>query len=832
MARTDEQLIVPAEVEERPQDQRAIQIRPVLSRLLPFWGHPSYLSATRWRAFVRNQPLALVFRDTLINHMLSSEWDIQPRDPDDEDKDIGEAIEYYTELFDQGLDEGFDHHLELIAQDYLDLPIGGTAELGRLDDDPDGPVVWAQHVDAATLYPTYDYDYPLRQALAEAPGRVVAFPRHAVERIYMTPRPEIMRKGWGMAPPEKAYLAMELLFRGDRYYANLLLDTPEAGILDLKDMEKESALEWVESMRELFFGIDGFKVPVLYEHNEDVKWIPLNRPPLDMMYDKVTMKYAQIMAGAYGLRLSDIGLDEVSGERTLAGVIRGERQSKRSGYGRLGSALENYFNKLLPHQLKFRWLDRDEETIVAKGKAMISVGQGLKVLKDGGFIDQAEGRKQLVAEGLFSIDLDPDKVPEPPMPTLPPGINPFGNTQPANGKPPQPSQNDKVAPSDGGRGEIAGPVGRSAVTRIWDRLTGRATPEPGSNPAIVSQEELLERMEAIIKPGLMGIVSAARSEPVRLRRLIRAMTKHMVPEMVNVVKALSDYQIHSFYLPEMHALTFGEPSELDSLAMRNILDEAKKVLDTHLEDDDWWKTASAYERASILSIFAEAYERGLAEQALLMIRALYEEGLRPSPAVGISFELTNPAVIRRLQESAGLLVRRIDEGTMFFIRRLIVAGVRQGLASDRIAAALRDGARAEAILADEGYMADVIEAVLEGMIEMSEARTNSIVNTEINRVENEAKRDQMKQSGLATKGWRHLGKRGVTEAGNEHPCPICKGNEDLGFVPIDYVYATVFEEGAQTPPGHPNVCHCSIRFDESELFNVVGRGEFTPWAGD
>lgn len=830
----NEMMKVPAEVQDQPTNQRAIQIKPVLSRLLPYWGSPYWLNATRWRAFVRNQPLAIVCRDTLIANLLSVEWAIRPRDPDDDSHEMKKAIDYYTELFETGLDESFDHHLELMLQDYLDLPIGAAAEIGRLDDDPDGPVVWAEHMDAATLLPTGYREYPIRQSLAESPQTTVTFPDYTVRRMFMTPRPEIKRRGWGMAPPEKAYLAMELLFRGDRYYANLLLDTPEAGILDLMDMERDAAMEWVGSMRDLFFGIDGFKVPVLYEHETEAKWIPLNRPPIDMMYDKVTMKYAQIMAGAYGLRLSDIGLDEATGDRTLAGVIRSERQSKRSGYGRIRSATENYFNTLLPPQLKFAWIDRDEETIVAKGKAMVAIAQGLKAMKDGGFIDKMEGRAQLVAEGLFTIDIDPNKEPETEAPALPfgaPGGGQQPGKQPPGLPPPQDQQQDQVPPSAGGRGDTTGPVGRSLIGRAIDRLTGRQS-SPEENPALVGEDELLGRMEAIIKPGLLGIVSEARQEPARLRRLIRAMTEHMTPQVANAAKSLSDYQIERMWLPEMQKLTFGEESQLDSVVMRDSIEDAQKVLDEHLKDDRWWQQASTVERAQILEIFALAYERGLAEQAILMIRALYEQGLRSSPVVGLSFDLTNPAVIQRLEDSAALLVSRIDEGTMYFIRRIITAGVRQGLARPRIAQALRDGETAEQILQDEGYMQDVIETVLDGMIEMTEYRTDSIVNTEINRVYNEAKLEQMKRSSLTKKFWKHLGKRGTTDAGNKHPCPICLGNERLGEVPIDYVYKTVFEEGAQTPPGHPGVCHCAVRFVEKELFKLAEEGEFTPWAGD
>lgn len=837
MAGVDEKLVIPKEPVETPVRQRAIQLRPMLNRYVPYWGHPNWLSATRWRYFVRNQPLCIVCRDTLIANMLSAEWDIQPRDADDESGDTRKAIDYYRELFEFGLDKSFDAHLELVMQDYLDLPLGAVSEVGTLNDDPEGPVVWAEHVDAATCMPTNEPDWPIRQSMAEAPQAVVVFPRHAVRNIQSTPRPEIKRSGWGMAPPEKAYLAIELLFRGDRYYANLLLDTPEAGILDLMDMAKDSALDWLESMRTMFQGIDGFKVPVLYEHETPAKWLPLNRPPIDLTYDKVTLKYAQIMAAAYGLRLSDIGLDEgTAGAGTLAGVIRSERQSKRTGYGRCRSAAKNYFDSLLPRKLQFLWKDRDEETIVAKGKAMVSVGQGLKTLKDGGFIDQAEGRRQLIAEGLFDVDLDPNKLPDPPAPMMPFGATPFqknGNEKP---QPPKPGDDDKVAPSEGGRGETPVPLStepQSAVQRFIGRITNRQQPEPESNPALVSQDVLLQRMEDLIKPGLQAMVANAASEPIRIRRLVRAMTRHMVPEMVQITRSLTDEQIGNYWLPEMQALTFDQESELDSPVMRNILDDARKVLDEHLGADDWWKTASTVEKASILEVFAAAFERGIAEQALLMLRALYEEGLANRPnLIGISFDLVNRRMLQRLEDTAALLIQRIDEGTQFFIRRVVVAGVRQGLSSPRIAAALRDGARADAILRDEGYMQDAIEAILEGLTEMSEYRTNSIVNTEINRVENEAKLEQMTRQGLKTKAWRHLGERGVTEAGNQHPCPICLANEELGFVKIGHVYKTVFEEGAQTPPGHPGECHCAIRFDEKELFDIVGAGQFTPWTGD
>jgi len=53
------------------------------------------------------------------------------------------------------------------------------------------------------------------------------------------------------------------------------------------------------------------------------------------------------------------------------------------------------------------------------------------------------------------------------------------------------------------------------------------------------------------------------------------------------------------------------------------------------------------------------------------------------------------------------------------------------------------------------------------------------------------------------------------------------------------MYKSVFKKGGDDgeggilhPPAHPGVCHCRIIFDEKELFDIVGKGEYTPWTGD
>lgn len=823
-------LKVPKAPAEESEGARAIQLRPFLQRLLPYYSNPSWLEANRWRQFVRNQPVAISCRETLISNMLNKEWDIVPKNPDDAGmKEIKKAVDYYKELFTY-LEGDFDTYLELMLQDMLDLPFGAAAEVGRWNDEAGMPVVWAEHIDGASLFPTANRDYPVAQYVPEAPTRQVIFEKHQIARMYMSPRPEIRLKGWGMAPPQKIYLAIEMMFRGDHYYWKLLLDTPEAGILDLIDMEEQAARDWLTGFRDLFQGIDGFKIPVLYGHQNAAQWIPLNRPPIELQYDKTYIRYAQLTAAGYGVRLSDIGLSDVDGGKTLAGVIREERQSRRTGQATVKAKSENHFNSMLPDELKFIWKDQDEEQAMSRGRAMVSITQGLKQAKDAGMIDQAEARAELVASGMLATNLDPKKIPEKPKPpALPFGMGqqppPNQQDQGKNGGGPVPADQEDVPPDQGGRGN-------QGVS-----LERRAKPE--DNPAIQTPEQIIERMNAIIHPGLMQIERNA--EDIRLRRLIKAATREMFEDVASVLRSLDDEQVQDYWLPEMQKLTFDQPSDLESYLVRRSVEEAKEALEAHLNDDTWWSLADILDKQLIVSFFVEAYEMGLEEMALEIIRALYEEGLRSTPSfgLGINFNLTNRAVLELLEFSAADLVTNVDSGTKYFLKRMITAGVRQGLSSPTIAAAIRDGQRAAQILEREDYIDSVADIIREGLIEMSEYRSNSIVNTEIARAENAGRFAQVKRSGLKEKRWRHLGPRGITEAGNPHPCPVCEGNELLGFVPIDFVFETVFKSGGVDgkggelhPPAHPSVCHCDIKINEQELFEKVSTGEYTPWTGD
>ena len=426
-------------------------------RNIPLWNTPAWQDAEFWRKFVAKQPIAILCRERISSYLNSLDWQITPRESEQRDE-LRLKIRYYTKLFEKGStyysDFDFSSHIEWLTKDLYDLPFGTASELGRANDNPSGKIVWIRPLDGGTLAPTLNFEFPVMQQSVTSGLNPVFLPKNFVSRVYLSPRTELAREGWGYAPPERIYLALEMLSRGDTYYAQLLLNTPEAGILDLGDMEKTSALEWVQSLRDLLYGINPLKIPVLYEHTANAKFIPFGKPPSEIMYDSITMKYAAILCAGYGITLADIGLGggggAGAGGDTLAGTIRSERVSKSSGFSTAKKKIAAYFNRILPDSLRFTWIDYDDEKNVAKGRARLATAQATEILIRNKAFLPSEMRQQMLADGLISIT-----VPE----TVNPNDPEFQSTQPQLGKPNFGGSRSKelatpVAPSNGGHGEI------------------------------------------------------------------------------------------------------------------------------------------------------------------------------------------------------------------------------------------------------------------------------------------------------------------------------------------------------------------------------------------
>ena len=436
---------------DHEKGQRSLELNEMyFNRVLPQWRQPDWLNASAWRQVVANQPFAMICRETIMANILNLDYKIDARDSNRRDE-LSTERKYYEKLLADDGDFDWSTRLEWLLQDYLDIPFGAAAEIGREGDSPEGKVMWIEPLDGGTLFPWPNKDYPVGQALYQNVTDMVFFPYYAINRLYMTPRTLITRKGWGVAPPEKIYLSLELLNRGDRYYANLLLDTPEVGILDLGNISEESAQNWVKSWKTMLTGIDPFKVPVLYEHDTEAKFISFTRSPTELMFDKATMKYASICCAGYGMSLSDIGVQAVSsGGETLAGSIRQERKTKRTGFGRAKKSTEAFFNRIIHPELKLSFIDMDDEVSVALGRARLATATAMGLWIDKRILTPQEGRLQIISDGLIDISV-PEKIPEKDFDILPEpapagGVGATANKRPGMlGKP--------VPPSSGGHGE-------------------------------------------------------------------------------------------------------------------------------------------------------------------------------------------------------------------------------------------------------------------------------------------------------------------------------------------------------------------------------------------
>ena len=455
-----------------------------LTRYTPSWQRPNIWSAQSWRAWVFSQPVAVVCREHLISSILSLDWKITPREMKYKDELDG-TIKHYTRLLEMGgnnpeLSLDYTGLIEWVAGDLLDIPFGAGAEIGRKGDTPNGRAVWVKPLDGGSLYPTLNKDFPVVQYWTGVDA--VPFPAHAIARTYMSPLPMMDRQGWGMSPPEKIYFAMALLSRGDKYYANLLLDIPTAGLLDLGDIEKSNAEEWVESFKTVMNDSEtAFRIPVLYEHNNPIQFIPFGKVPNDLMFEAITTKYASIVAAGYGLSLGDVGLNPNGG--TLAGEIRGDMRSQKNGKARIKSKIKYFFDQILPDTLQFNFVDYDSEMNVAMGRARLASATAFRTFVDLKVFSPQELRTQSIQDGLVSITL-PDEVPaDSEFPEPEPVLGAFGKPAtpaPAGKKKKSPTEPEVVGnpkpASSGGEGEfnarksLTADKSRQALNRLVENV--------------------------------------------------------------------------------------------------------------------------------------------------------------------------------------------------------------------------------------------------------------------------------------------------------------------------------------------------------------------------
>lgn len=753
------------------------------NRYLPFWGTPTWLQGEKWRNFVRNQPIAMTCRETIIANLMSLDFQVIARDSTYRDE-LKEDIDYYTKGLESRFGISYDNHVEWIVQDLLDLPFGGISEIGK---DSSGKVVWIEPLDGTTCYPTLNDPYPVAQYVPEVSVDTVYFPKDSISRIYLTARPELLRKGWGMPPIEKVFLALELLNRGDYYYSQLLLDTPQAGILDLGDMEREAAKNWVMEFKSMMGGIDPLKIPVLYEHNTDVKYMPFGRPPSEIMYNQITLKYAAIMCAGYGLSLSDIGLSTTnsSGE-TLAGTIRQERRTRKTGFASVKRKVISYFNSILPDTLQFKLIDYDDELNIAVARARLANSQAFTAWMQGGIFSNEELRLQAMADGLVSIPL-PEKPPKEALQNLdaPLGLDTGRNKQVGN----------PVPVSVGGHGDV--------------------------KKAVTIQDTNVSNFEEIVKNVLRFLPE--RYTDLHIRKLLKKAIVGMFPQIKQVVKSLTSEEMELW--DEFQDLVlFNKTDEEDEIpeVVTKALEDVKEVLQKELDKEpDWWKLFYSGLLADFYPIFEAEYLRGIRETNRSMNEFLYEDGLMPYPEEQ-SYKLENDSVIEDLRNRILAFFSNMNDGTAYYLIRVIMSVVRHELIMNPLfAQQVAEGISIEDLLANQALMNQLINAVRSELYDLVYERSSVASWFELHGVYHSAVEKTYDKIGLTKKRWKTF---------SEQPCDYCIRNESQGFVELDFEYESPMGTTILQPLAHPH-CACELLFDRDELVDIVKSGKLNLWYG-
>jgi hypothetical protein len=336
--------------------------------------------------------------------------------------------------------------------------------------------------------------------------------------------------------------------------------------------------------------------------------------------------------------------------------------------------------------------------------------------------------------------------------------------------------------------------------------------EPGSSN--------FDRLGLVFKNAFDAMLK--RMGDIQLRRLIKAALKAQFPIASKAIINLSEAD-RVQWAEERFKSWFGEESIFDQIPQVQKVDKlALEDLEKLLEDDRWWELPPEVV-AQVLEILNLAFSEGATVAAEMVQQFLYEEGLVSSPdLIGFNFNLKNPVTINRLNTDAATMVRRVNDGTKFYLKRIIAAGVDEGVSSQEIAARIAEGQSLDKILKESELVAKVTQRARGEIEQLTPARLESIVNTEISKAEGAGRVEQWKKQGLKNKTFNHTGP--------DIPCRFCQAAIDEGEVDIDFGYTDVFGSKVLHPPLHPSVDHCHIQFLPQELIDKAG--ELNAWNGD
>lgn len=389
---------------------RSIQQPPAyLTRHVFRFVDPTGLSADQWRLIAR-EPVNRMAQRFIVRELSALQWVITSDRRDD--PRVDEYTKRWDEVFEDG--DGFAVWLSRMLEDVCSLPFGGASEVGYKGED----LAWALHVDAATLFPTYERRVPYVQIDPGDATQRVYFRRGQLCRLRVNPRPDIRFKEYQVSPTEDGFLPIEALSKIYLYYMQQLTDTPPLGLLDVPGWTEDDAIAWAKGFREMIEDVDPLKIPILYDHLEGpANWIPFLRSPADLSIPEQFKRFAEMLLGKYGLSIGDLRLFEH--ESTKAGERVSQLVTERSGVGFWAALIEAYINRLLPDGLTFKFKQpRPERELVVANRKAVQMNMLLAAVGMQPIVSVKDAVEEAQALELFQTEvkpLDEEGAPPPPF---------------------------------------------------------------------------------------------------------------------------------------------------------------------------------------------------------------------------------------------------------------------------------------------------------------------------------------------------------------------------------------------------------------------------------
>lgn len=391
---------------------------------------PSYLSATQWR-YAAKEPTNLAYQTHLMRALKLEYKFIPKKGKDSKDPEVKKVIEYYDELF---YTNNWSTVKTMWEKDSYDLPFGGALEIGWWPKTafggkfPAGYPAWFIHVDGGTMWISSDTSkYPFMQVNPNDNADKRPFKRNEIARLMYLPHPDLQHKGYQYSPTEQNYQVIEALSRLYTFDIKSMSDTPIAGILDLMDFKEEDALEWAIGFKEMMMGIDPIKIPILYEHEKQAKFVPFGQVTVDVA--EKWKHYAEKAGNPYGLTIGSLGLYEH--DRTLAGARVQRITTQRTGVGGFAWDERNSINRqLFPPgcPIMYEWDVPEIEDKLKLEQARGVRAAYMKAYVDAGALHPEDMLEQAVEDNVFTIKPRP------------------GVIEPGIGKPVKPPKAEETSP--------------------------------------------------------------------------------------------------------------------------------------------------------------------------------------------------------------------------------------------------------------------------------------------------------------------------------------------------------------------------------------------------